>query len=40
MLSKIAATARTILNRIIQASLSVTDVERLQGDTLTHAEDI
>jgi hypothetical protein len=33
LLSKIAATVKTILNGIIEASLSVTDVE---GDTLTH----
>src|SRR5260221_1813300 len=31
LVSKIAVTAKTILNRIIEASLSVTDVEGLQG---------
>jgi hypothetical protein len=37
LLSKIAATAKTILNRIIEASLSVTDVEGTPGwIALTH----
>ena len=31
MLSKLAVTAKTILNRIIEASLSVTDVEGAPG---------
>jgi len=31
LLSKIAVTAKTILNRIIEASLSVTDVEGIPG---------